>query len=80
MVLIQIMKKLIFPNTGKFICRNVGLGVGCIKLNVRMTQRFGVVVFHRSMVNWRGVKLNVRMTQRFGVVMFHRSMVDWRRG
>ena len=40
---------------------------------------FGVVVFHRSMVDW-GVKLNVIMTLRFGVVVFHRSMVDWRGG
>ena len=28
-----------------------------VKLNVRMTQRFGVVVFHRPMVNWQGGKL-----------------------
>ena len=36
---------------------------------------FSVVVFHRSMVNWRRGGQNL-----FGVVVFHRSMVDWRRG
>ena len=35
------------------------------------------MVFHISLVNWRGVKFNVRMIQRFGVVVFHRSMVNW---
>ena len=36
----------------------------------------GVVVFHRSMVDWGGgYMLNV-----CGVLVFHRSMVNWRRG
>ena len=52
---------------------------GGVKFNVIMSQRFGVVVFHISMVNWRrGVKHNVIMTYRFGIVVFHRTMFDWR--
>ena len=49
---------------------------------------FGVVVFHRSMVNWRrgggisalGICAFFYMWNLFGVVVFQRSMVNWRRG
>ena len=32
-----------------------------VKLNVRMTQRFSVVVFHRSLVDWQGGNLKVTL-------------------
>ena len=49
-----------------------------------MLNVFGVLVFHRSMVNWRRgyicpkymcIVLYVKL---FGVVVFHTSMVNWR--
>ena len=38
---------------------------------------FGVMVFQRSMVNWRREGIGSVCT---GVVVFHRSTVNWRRG
>ena len=55
----------------------------CILLYVKL---IGVVVFHRSMVNWRrgpsalSICAFCYMLNLFGVVVFHRSMVNWRRG
>ena len=54
----------------------------CILLSVKL---FGVVVFHTSMVNWRGpFALSIFafscMLNVFSVVVFHRSVVNWRRG
>ena len=47
-----------------------------------MLNLFGVVVFHRSMVNWRrGALVYVHSAiceTYFGVVVFHTSMVNWR--
>ena len=43
----------------------------------------GVVVFHRSMVDWRRVDQDTAfcyMLHLFGVVVFHTSMVNWRMG
>ena len=46
-----------------------------------MLNKFGVVVFHRSMVNWMRGHLGIcaccYMINFFGVVVFHTSMVDW---
>ena len=55
-----------------------------VKLNVTMTLRFGVVVFHRSMVNLRRGYIYPRYmciflyVKLFSVLVFHRSMVIWR--
>ena len=46
-----------------------------------------VVVFHKSMVDWRRgwglpalVSVYSYICELFSVVVFHRSMVDWRKG
>ena len=58
----------------------LGICAFCYMLNL-----FGVVVFHTSMVDWRGTSalsicLFCYMLNLFGVVVFHRCMVNWRRG
>ena len=40
-----------------------------------MFNLFSVVVFYKSMVNWRRGEVRVYL----GVVVFHRCMIDWRR-
>ena len=42
-----------------------------------MLNLFGVVVFHRSMVNWRRTLVYLLYVKP-SVVVFSRSMVDWR--
>ena len=51
-----------------------------------MCSLFGVVMLHRSMVNWRrgtsvfSICAFLYMCNLFSEVIFQRSMLDWRRG
>ena len=62
---------------------SIGICAFCYLLNI-----YGVVVFQRSMLNWRrgwgqsamGMCEFCYICNLFGVMVFQRSMLDWRRG
>ena len=61
---------------------------GYMSIHLYMSNLFGVVVFQRSMLDWRrgwsqsalGMCAFIYISNLFGVIILQRSMLGWRRG